>query len=563
MFDAAGNAVHCQAALFARDALIEQLCSLPAIPTALDALIWHFGADRLAEITGRSRRIIPGPDGQQKLDRRSPKANVVETKAFMDAAKPICAFSLAGSTGRSMHSDRNSPSAHLRRVHFLVELGFRLLSAVQGFGRSNRTNQATSPIYRPLTTDCRGERRFLSTIIRGLEALGALTRGQRQTGGQNLFDPADNLESDHAREALNQWFHLLHAGKLGSVSLAAFEEMTGLELATESGELSERLPPIHRWLNRILALRIGTQNAIFDEFMGLVENRVEAARAAGTLDLGIETIRAERVERLSDQLLRADPITGAETRLLRLELHRRPRVTSWAQLQIETRGIENLAYLRNGRSERVALRIPAWSSMDEEGRLIPMCYLVRPGGSARVTIDSLADSHWIDIERDNFQTLWEREVAETESQLSVETIHVATGLLLPVWNKLPEDDVRVWRIDGGDGASILGRIIRPAAIEKLEREFGLGSTVVLSPVEILEGARSGDGIAVPGWGETRLISVFVNGTRRLEIRNFRIEDRDQLKAAGAFSEVIQYRTRLFLPSNRARDILEALIDLRA
>jgi hypothetical protein len=35
----------------------------------------------------------------------------------------------------------------------------------------------TAPVYRPLTTDCRGERRFLSTIIRGLEALGALTRG--------------------------------------------------------------------------------------------------------------------------------------------------------------------------------------------------------------------------------------------------------------------------------------------------------------------------------------------------------------------------------------------------
>jgi hypothetical protein len=73
--------------------------------------------------------------------------------------------------------------------------------AIQGLGRTNRTHQASAPVFRPVTTDCRGERRFISTIARRLDALGALTRGQRQTGGQNLFDPADNLESDYAREA--------------------------------------------------------------------------------------------------------------------------------------------------------------------------------------------------------------------------------------------------------------------------------------------------------------------------------------------------------------------------
>ena len=65
-----------------------------------------------------------------------------------------------------------------------------------------------------MTTDVRGERRFISTIARRLDSLGALTRGQRQTGGQNLFNPADNLESSYAKEALTRWFHLLFNGKL-------------------------------------------------------------------------------------------------------------------------------------------------------------------------------------------------------------------------------------------------------------------------------------------------------------------------------------------------------------
>jgi hypothetical protein len=105
-------------------------------------------------------------------------------------------------------------------------------------------------VFRPVTTDCRGERRFISTIARRLDALGALTRGQRQTGGQNLFDPADNLESDYAREALTRWYHLLHQGKLTSIGFADFCERTGLQLE-QDGCLTDNLPPIQRWLNRI------------------------------------------------------------------------------------------------------------------------------------------------------------------------------------------------------------------------------------------------------------------------------------------------------------------------
>jgi hypothetical protein len=195
------------------------------------------------------------------------------------------------------------------------------------------------------------------------------------------------------------------------VSLEAFQEMTGLELCGEGGELLERLPPIHRWLNRILALRIATQNSIFEEFLGLVEDRVEAARTAGTLDLGIETIRADRMDLLSDQLLRTDPVTGAETRLLRLELHRRPPITSWAMLQLECKDADDIAWLRNARSGRVALRVPTWPGQDE-GQLDRAMLSSSPTGQSRMEVAALSASHWSEIERDTFQLLWEQEAAE-------------------------------------------------------------------------------------------------------------------------------------------------------
>jgi hypothetical protein len=144
-----------------------------------------------------------------------------------------------------------------------------------------------------VTTDVRGERRFISTIARRLDSLGALTRGQRQTGGQNLFDPADNLESTYAKEALHRWFGLLFEGKLEAVTLSRFEELSGLRVEGSDGGMVDDLPTIQRWLNRILALPIVLQNGIFDEFLGLVEARIDAARQAGTLDIGVETIAVE------------------------------------------------------------------------------------------------------------------------------------------------------------------------------------------------------------------------------------------------------------------------------
>jgi hypothetical protein len=152
-----------------------------------------------------------------------------------------------------------------------------------------------------VTTNCKGELRFTSTIARRLDSLGALTRGQRQTGGQNLFDPADNLESEYAKAALSTWFALLADGKLKSATLIDFQRRSGLKIVSDDGILEEDLPPIQRWLNRILALPIGMQNAIFEEFLGLVEARVSAAREAGSLDVGVETLRVEQAEVVEDK----------------------------------------------------------------------------------------------------------------------------------------------------------------------------------------------------------------------------------------------------------------------
>src|SRR3546814_7261547 len=107
----------------------------------------------------------------------------------------ILIFSEAGGTGRSYHADLGAKNQR-QRIHYLLEVGWKADAAIQGFGRSHRTNQKQPPRYRPVSTDVKAQKRFISTIARRLDSLGAMTRGQRQTGGQNMFRPEDNLRSE-------------------------------------------------------------------------------------------------------------------------------------------------------------------------------------------------------------------------------------------------------------------------------------------------------------------------------------------------------------------------------
>ena len=64
-----GQPVQCREAVDRRDRLIEQLASLPPVQGALDQIVQRFGTDMVAEVTGRSRRIIrkTNADGSDRL----------------------------------------------------------------------------------------------------------------------------------------------------------------------------------------------------------------------------------------------------------------------------------------------------------------------------------------------------------------------------------------------------------------------------------------------------------------------------------------------------------------
>ncbi|MFN0114806.1 MAG: strawberry notch C-terminal domain-containing protein, partial [Paracoccaceae bacterium] len=536
-----GQPVECREAVARRDELLEHLGSLPPVPGALDQVVQHFGTDIMAEVTGRSRRIIrkgEGPTARLAVESRAASANISEAAAFMDDRKRILIFSDAGGTGRSYHADLSARNQRLR-VHYLLEPGWKADAAIQGLGRTNRTNQAQPPLFRPISSDVKAERRFLSTIARRLDTLGAITRGQRQTGGQGLFRPEDNLESQYARDALRQLYLLIARGRIEGCSLQRFEAATGLKLMDTNG-VKDDLPPIITFLNRLLALTIEMQGILFTAFEQLLEARIDGAIVSGTYDLGLETLRAESFQVTDRQVIYTHPTTGAETRLLSITERRRnrPRLLDEALAELDD---PRALLMINTRSGRAAVQVPTTSLMLDDGEIERRVRLIRPSEGQNIAIRLMGGTQWVETDRATFVGAWNAEVAEVP-EFTYSTLDVVSGLLLPVWKRLPQDETRVYRLQTDEGERIVGRRVSPAWAASATSPGAPSLTAGQAYAALIEGKTILDLT-----GGLQLRRSRVMGVSRIELTGFTEGMRERLRARGLFSEIISWKLRFFVP----------------
>ncbi|MBX9774820.1 MAG: strawberry notch family protein, partial [Xanthobacteraceae bacterium] len=551
-----GQPVQSRDAVARRERLIEKLASLPPVHGALDQIVQRFGTDTVAEVTGRSRRIIrkTGSDGVDRLvvENRAGSANLGETQAFMDDAKRILVFSDAGGTGRSYHAELSARNRRLR-IHYLLEAGWKADAAIQGLGRTNRTNQAQPPLFRPIATNVKAEKRFLSTIARRLDTLGAITKGQRQTGGQGLFRPEDNLESHYARDALRQLYLLLVMGKVEDCSLQTFEDATGLRL-TDSNGIKDDLPPITTFLNRLLALTIDLQNVLFTAFEQLLTARIEGAIASGTYDVGLETLTAESFTVTDRQTIYTHPATSAETRLLTITQRERNRPVTLDDA-LDRLSDPRAVLLVNSQSGRAAVQVPARSVMLDDGQVERRVRLIRPMEHPVMPLAAMPRTHWQEADRETFAWTWSAEVADVPAFTDSE-IHIVAGLLLPIWKRLPNESTRVYRLQTDTGERIIGRKVSPAWVASAT-ETGVST---LTPEAALAALLDGKTVLDLADG-LQLRRVRVMGANRIELTGFTDAMRDRLSAYGLFHEIISWKLRMFVPTDTAGgDVLAKVLE---
>lgn len=442
-----------------RDELLTKLHLMPNCLGALDQLVFHFGPARLAECTGRSRRIIKTDQGQA-IDTRGTGANTHEARRFMDGQAELLVFSDAGGTGRSYHAS-NTARNRKRRVHYLIEPGWRANKALQGLGRSHRNNQACAPLFRVVTTGLAGQKRFTSTISQRLETLGAFTKGDRRSAGEELFSPLDNLSGPLAMGAYAAWVQQL-ANSKSCVSAERFQTLTGLTVIMEEGGVVADLPPITRWLNRLLALPVAMQNAIFGEFYDLLEGACDLAASEGRLDRSIAELSADRAVEVERHTLPADPEGFNDAYVSVIETMRTPSRIQFDQAV--PRGLDIVGHFIERSSGRPVMTYQPRMAAGLDGHAYPVVTCVTPT-SRYHTAEANLLGRLDPCAAERCEAAWSAFLAQPVEPIN-ERHFLLHGSCLHLWRGLPIDDVAVRRVSLDTGTTLIGRLLSPEQVER-------------------------------------------------------------------------------------------------
>ena len=184
----------------------------------------------------------------------------------------------------------------------------------------------------------------------------------------------------------------------------------------------------------------------------------------------------------------------------------------------------------NAHSKRAALVRPASPRMFDDGGVQERVRLFRPAARDTMARDALDASQWRDADEERWRAFWETEVAglpaHTESRF-----WLVAGLLLPTWDRLPDESMRVRRLVTDSGEHLIGRVLGPAEAAAFRAAFGLAGGPGLTPAEIHDEVmlRGATFHLANGW---RLARRRLMGADRLEIEGPADGDTDALKRMG-------------------------------
>lgn len=575
VLDSAGKPVLNRDAVAKRDQLIERIRGIRIPDSAMQMLINHFGPEKVAEITGRTQRVIYDEKGKMKIEKRGPSAVAADSNNFKDGKKKILIFSQAGGTGFSFHADKRYKNQD-QRSHYILQPGWSADRAIQGLGRSHRTNQSSTPIYRLVTTDIPAQKRFISSIARRLEQLGALTSGQRDTAGGSLFSATDNLESIYSTRAVKQFF--TNAFGTGQTRTGYDQlpddllEQMGLQgiIDPDTGQISEdKIPAVTQFLNRLLSLRLDTQSTVFDLFLAELEQQIEAAKQMGTFDDGMQTVRHVGATINQEEEVYRDELTNASTKYLAIEYKTPLPIYDFDEtntfIQGRRRAGGNAGWFKNKHSGKIAgIYLTTGTRTETDGRIVSVYGVWRTSGNSFETATKIGDlnSKWERIDDvEAARGLWEGE-NKARPKTATHKLNMVVGGILPIWNRFNNDSIRVVRIGTDDGRRFLGRQIAPVDLAETMRKLNVTSpTAKMTGADLAKEIMNGQRVEMSnGWKFKR---VKVSNDTRIEIAPKGYLTRmaeDYMRRAGVLFETIQYQPRYFVPTGeKAGGTIDALM----
>ncbi|KAL0443104.1 UNVERIFIED_CONTAM: protein FORGETTER 1 [Sesamum latifolium] len=469
-------------------------CSQLVHPSCLIPPVVELGGpDKVAEITGRRGMLVRASGGKgvtyqarNTKDITMEMVNMHEKQLFMDGKKLVAIISEAGSAGVSLQADKRAVNQK-RRVHLTLELPWSADRAIQQFGRTHRSNQASAPEYRagPSLSAYNYDSAY------GKRALMML-QGTHGTGCS--LEKPDTIQD------------FILKGKAALVSVGIIRDSV-LGNGKESGKISGRIVDsdmhdVGRFLNRLLGLPPEIQNRLFELFVGILDLLIQNARVEGHLDSGIVDMKANSIElQGTPKTVHVDSMSGASTVLFTFTLDRGMTWESASTLleekQKDESGSSNNGFYES-RREWMGKRhfILAF-----ENSASGMYKIYRPnlGESIReMPLVELKDKYRKLSALEKAHSGWEDEYEVSSKQCMhgpncklgnfcttgrrLQEVNVLGGLILPVWGTIEKalskqarqshKRIRVVRIETTlDNQRIVGLLIPNAAVESVLQDL--------------------------------------------------------------------------------------------
>lgn len=561
--DSEGNVVESREAVAMKRRLIDSLSGLVLPENPLDQLVNHFGEGNVAELTGRMRRLIRDKrTGRVEYRKRAPegvameRTNVHEMGEFQKGRKRVAIISDAASTGISLHASNRAENRQ-RRVHITLELGWSADKQMQTFGRSHRSDQVVPPEYVLLSTELGGEKRFSSTIARRLGSLGALTKGDR--GAADAGDLAKyNFETHEGRAALSLFFRrILEGASVPGIDepRQALRDMGLLVERREGGEGISKEDEYHvpRFLNRVLALDVGRQNALFDYYAELFDQTVRYAKQNGTFDEGVADVRALSVRKAcAPRVVHQDAITGAHTTHYRLEIDRPTDAVSLEEA-LKVRERKGGTFLRHKRTGNYVFAAESSRHTDPEtGRSFQTYALYRPQEPRYRYIHECELEKYHIVTPEAAREWWE-DAHRRMPAVETSEINIIGGAIIPLWQHLKthrDAQLKVARVSTDEGQRIVGIIIPPGKVARVLKSLGV-MRKLKDTAQIINAVLE-EGEEVKLAANLVLKAGKLQGEPVVEVCRVTPYQFATLREIGLINEQINWQQRFFIPSDETK-----------
>src|SRR5258708_26489954 len=242
----------------------------------------------------------------------------------------------------------------------------------------------------------------------------------------------------------------------------AFRDIGLLVGSRDGGEevQKEDLYNVRGFLNRVLALDVDHQNALFDHFVELFDQTVRYAKANGTFDEGVTDIKALAIRIAKPQrVVHTDEITNAQTTHYTLEIDVPSKAVSFEEAE-RVRRRKTGAFFRHRKNGHFILAIESGLHTNAENGNSYSTFAVWKPEAARSTYihdDELKDKYRAVIP----SKARHRRIKKHASVPPIETheTHIIGGAIIPLWQRFKtheEARLRVVRVTTDDGHPIVG-----------------------------------------------------------------------------------------------------------